>query len=209
MINFFKALPAAAAATLILASPAHASITFSFTELGGSVKMQTSGTLNTANLVQVAASGWGGVGVYSSPPAQSDILGDTSMGSVNTAFGFHKGTNLSAWFGNMFTSSNFNWTSLGTTQFATYYTLSGLYTPGIAISSADMVGSLWTPDVSWTSVGTFTSLGLTGGTYAITDANTNESMTIQIGQTVPEPSTLALIGFGLAGLAYSRKRKAK
>jgi hypothetical protein len=209
MINTIKASLAAAVAALIMATPAQASVLFSFTESGGNVSMQTSGTLNTANLVRVTQAGWGGVGIESNASPESDIMGDTSMGSVDTAFGFHAGTDLSAWIGSMFTNGNFNWISSGTTQFTTYYMVFGNRTPGIGISVADMVGSLWTPDVSWTNAGTLAGLGLTAGTYAVADINTGESITIQIGQTVPEPSILALFGLGLAGLAYSRKRKAQ
>ena len=188
---------------------AHAGIIFSFSQSGGNVVMQSSGVLNTASLVSVSPAGWGGVGVETNNPAESDIMGDTSMGGVDLAFGFQAGTDLSPWVGNMFTNSNFGWSSSGTTQFTTYYRSNSGRTPGIGISSGDLVGAVWTPDVSWTKIGTFATLGLTAGTYTITDAVTNEFISIQIGAAnrVPEPASIALMGLGLAGLAFARKRK--
>ncbi|WP_158222745.1 PEP-CTERM sorting domain-containing protein [Rhodopirellula sp. MGV] len=139
-------------------------------------------------------------------------MGDTTMGAVNTAFGFNAGTDLSPWVGDMFTTSNFNWSSTGTTQFATYYFSGGLRTPGIAIAADDLSGNIWTPDVSWSKSGTFASLGLTEGLYTITDAVTSESISIQIGNqvaTVPEPTTFAMFSIGacIAGFGGLRRRR--
>jgi hypothetical protein len=139
-------------------------------------------------------------------------MGDTISGLVNTAFGFNPGTDLTPWIGNMFTTSNFSWATTGTTQFTTYYFSGGLRTPGIGISAADLVGSLWTPDNVWTKAGTYATLGLTEGTYAITDAVTGESITIQIGgeAVIPEPSTIAIWSLlGLVGLGYGWRKKRK
>lgn len=190
---------------------AQADITFTFTESGGNVVMQSSGILNTANLVSASPGAWYNVGVETNGSPESDVMGDTTMGNINTAFGFNADTDLSPWIGNMFTSSNFDWTSSGTTQFTTYwYNPTGVgLIPGFGISSDDLVGALWTPDVSWSKSGTFASLGLTAGTYRITDAVTNEAITIQIGSSavVPEPDACAafLAGLGLLGLVARRK----
>lgn len=177
---------------------AQASIIFAFTESGGNVLMQSNGVLNIANLVSVTASGCGGTGVETNDSPDPDIMGDTSMGSLDAAFTFSAGTDTSAWVGDMFTNYNFGWASVGTTQFSTYYREDGVRTPGVALKAADMVGSLWTPDVYWTKAGTLASLGLTQGVYTITDAQTAESISIQIGDrvSVPEPASIAMLGMG-------------
>ena len=203
---------ACVAVLIATAGQVQAAVIFGFRQSGGNVLMQSSGTLNTANLVPVGASGWGGVGVETNSPPESDIMGDTTMGGINTAFRFNGGTDLTPWVGNMFTISNFGWSSSGTTQFTTYFLSNGFRTPGIGIGSEDLIGSLWTPNVSWSKPGTLASLGLTVGTYTITDATTSEFISIQIGDqvgAVPEPASLAIFGIGacVVGLARRRRRE--
>jgi hypothetical protein len=190
---------------------AQAGVTFTFTESGGNVLMQSSGSLNTALLVPGVVSGWGGTGIEDNAAPQSDIMGDTSAGGVDVAFGFNQGTDLSPWIGSMFTTADFNWTPVGTTQFTTYQFPGGFRTPGIGLSSADIVGGIWTPDVSWSSPGTIAGKGMTPGTYTITDAVTSEFITIQIGPggsvAGPEPGTVALVVLGAVGAVMTRRRK--
>jgi len=71
-----------------------------------------------------------------------------------------------------------------------------------------------TPTISWTigSVGQFSSafdvLGGTGSVYdmfLLTDAGSFSAFAEET--SVPEPGTLALLGIGLAGLSFARRRK--
>jgi len=198
---------------VLAANSAHASLLFAFSEASGQVTMQSSGTLNTANLLPAAVPLWGGTGIESSVFPDSDIMGDTSMGPLDLAFGFSEGTDFAPWTGTMFTQFGpfFGlWASVGTTQFATYRlrAIPRGRVPGIALASEDLVGALWSPDVSWRAPGTFVSLGLVEGTYTIRDARSAESITILIGQTsaVPLPSTPGLIVLSLLLLCSSSLR---
>ncbi len=210
-LGSLSALAVAAFPGVAFAQGGPTGVTFTFTESGGNVLMASSGSLNTSNLVTAALGGWGGTGIETNAPPESDIMGSTDAGDLTDAFGFNSGTDLSPWVGNLFVNSDFNWSRSGTTQFATYNRNNGQRTPGIGIGIEDLVGSVWTPNESWSQAGTFASLGLTPGSYMITDAVTGEFINIQVGSAaaVPEPGSLLLLALaGLPVVGLLRRRKA-
>src|SRR5262245_16720397 len=76
---------------------ARASIIFRFHEVGGAVVITSSGTLDTTKLVpSLLPVIWVGTGHNTSDTGEPDIMGGTSFGQPNTAFGFHPGTDTSA-----------------------------------------------------------------------------------------------------------------
>ncbi len=182
-------------------------VTFTFTESSGRVFMNASGTLDTSNLVTAPnRPTWGGVGIESGGGQNSNIMGDAIVSvprsTQDTWLQFSEGTDVSPWYGDMFTLSRYFWTSTGTTEFGTYHqTDNGVNYPGLIVSSADLNGTLWTPDNRWEISGTFESLGMTPGDYTITDAATNEFISIQI---VPEPGTA--IALSITGLLVILRR---
>jgi len=198
-----------------LCGSAHAGIVFKFLEDGGDVVMTSSGTIDTSKLVLMeSVYGWGGVGIEEN--GNHDIIGGTTVGAVNMSFRFHDGTNFTAWSSltGPWATSNFSATvDAGQKGFTTYVRDdANRQVPGLGIERQDLVGSLWSPDQEWTFSGaSFASLQMFAGTYTVTDAQTGEFITFQIGEPgnqLPEPGVLGLAGLALLGAGAARRRKA-
>ena len=167
--------------------------------------MTSSGSIDTTGLVPATFSGWDGTGVFAS---NTDLMGGTDVGGIDTTFAFNPGTDFSAWQGgNPFSADFFSFTPTGTKGFATYIG-SDPYFPGLAVLASQLNGSVWTPDQNWIATGqTLASIGLNPGTYTVTDAVSGESITYQIGQPVPEPLTMLGAGTAVAfGAAFKRQK---
>jgi hypothetical protein len=211
---------AATFAVLVITSmPSHANVIFTFSEVGADVIMTSSGILDTTKLIPVPFSDWGGTGIEDN--GNHDIMGGTEAGGIDTSFGFHAGTDFSQWASanGPWSTDNFSPTFTGTKDFTTYHFDNsipvpgfpfGVQVPGIGVYAADIVNGFWTPDQIWTfSNNTFASLNMFSGTYSVSDIQTNETITFQMIGTsaVPEPATLLLVGLGMTGLVFVRRRQ--
>ena len=206
---------AAAILAASLCSLANAGIVFTFSESGANVVMNSSGTIDTSKLVlQQSVFGWGGTGIEEN--GNHDIMGGTNVGGIDMSFGFNTGTDYSPWASanGPWAANNFSTTiDSGTKAFTTYVRgPSGAQVPGLGIERADLDGVLWSPDQNWTFLNaSFASLQMFAGTYTVTDAQTGEFITFQIGagNQLPEPDAAALVGLALLGAFAARRAKSK
>ena len=201
----------------LLTSQANAQVKFTWSEDASGVAMTASGSIDTAGFDSVACSGWSGFGHENGfNPSNSDIIGDVDLVPPDTCFGFSPGTDFSAWQGDAFTLNYFSYDSTSvTTTFYTYTRDSGTK-PGLAVLATDLSGSIWTPQGGWAVAGqTFATMGLTVGTYTVTDAGSGASISFVIGEAATSAATavpsLPLFGLltlgGLLGLFGLRKLK--
>ncbi|SFI74040.1 VPLPA-CTERM sorting domain-containing protein [Celeribacter neptunius] len=193
-------------------------IAFTFTEDLSGVTMTASGSIDVSGLVRNnRVNGWGGLGIQSYDA--TSILGNTTGGAVNATYQFHAGTDFSDFTGagRPYTQSHFSWSQSGdSSSFATYLWGRGHLVPGFSLHTSDLVGSVWSTDQSWFASGTsFASLGMTEGTYSITDSVSGENLSIVVARSlpavslpaVPLPASFPLLLGGLAAFGMLKRKK--
>lgn len=166
--------------------PSHAGIVFTITVVGPNVAMSSSGVIDTGGpVLPDFVYGWGGAGIEEN--GNHDIMGGTTVGDVDTSFGFNTGSDLSQWASanGPWASSNFTTiVNSGVKGFTTFVWSNGIQVPGLGVARQDLAGSLWSPDQNWTFPNaSFASLNMFPGTYAVTDAVSGDSITFVIGAT--------------------------
>lgn len=198
---------AALAISLGTTTYCNADVIFTFADDGGNVTMTSSGSIDTSNLLFGPHGGWGGTTAYTHASGYS-LIGSTagSIGFTNQAYTFHAGTDFTPWLGATFSSTETSFVDSGTTPFSTYGHTGVV--PGLMINTSDLVGTIWTPDNSWTRPGTLADLGWNLGTFTVSDAVNGESITFQVGTAaVPEPATLVFLSLGLVAVGVLRSRR--
>lgn len=201
---------------LVASVNANAALLFDFQQVGGDVVMTTSGQLDTSLLVpDQTYYGWGSIGLEDN--GHTDIMGNTTNGSIDSSYAFHDGTDYSAWASatGPWTHDSFSsfWAAdTGSEPFTTYVRDSNFnQVPGFGLNSNDLVNGIWSSDQIWTASGSsFASLGMLAGIYTVKDAVTGESITYQIGDVsnVPLPPAVLLFAPALLGfLGLRRKSK--
>lgn len=162
-------------------------VTTNFFQSGGDVVATTNGSIDLAGMSLVITSS---IGVARVAPSIGFFFFDLGgydayqVAIADTQFGG----------GGLSTANSSSGSHTGFWAMADLLYVDPGYLSGQAIASS----------ATW-SGGTFASLGMTAGTYVY--AIGENTWTVNIGGTVPEPASLGLVGLALAGLAASRKRK--
>ena len=193
-MNFVRLAACGMFASAVFASSvANAAVVVDFTQVGSDVVASANGTLDLTGLTSL-----GNFGLAESVRGNFAYIG---LGSAGTVAGY-SGLAGPASFGtgSSFISSNaFSGTSFainGSAFGPPYVFVPVGYVSGSAISgTATFLGQ------------TFASLGLTAGRYGYTSRA--DSVTVNIGGAVPEPSTWAMMLLGIGGIGMVMRRSRK
>ena len=189
------ALSCLAAFCLLSAAPgrAHASFTFTLTQVGGNVVVDGSGTINTNALTIFNG------GTYKAflGPDQAGLYGGPT---TVTNFALYYGASGTANFG----SGGTTFASVGSGSFVgvdqgAYIIVPQGYVSGASLSDTD----------TYTGA-TLASLGFTPGTYTYTWGTGSDADSLTVVGVAPEPSTWAMLGLGAlgSGAVTLRRRRA-
>ena len=182
---------------------AHAALVMNVREIGGNVEVSTlpGGTINLDGL-SLDASGIVTPGIHPGPGINSLVAGS------GTAADLYESASVPVFgSGSGFTSPNISSGPL--------IGISGTGpSGGLTVPAGYTSGSLLAPAANTYIGQTFSSLGITPGSYIITwgSGPTADQITLNIGgvAVIPEPSTyIGVAGFGLIGVFLWRRRRAR
>lgn len=178
---------------------AHASVVVDVLQVGSNVVASGGGSINLTDLTYVGSARSAGLVWAGRPlPFTSAIdVGSTNLVDVS----FYSGPTGPSSFGS---GSRFLADSGNGDMFAI------IANAGVYVVDTYVSGSALLASSQWDN-STLVSLGLTNGSYVWTwgSGENADSFTLNIGNisTVPEPTSVALLGLGIAGLLLVRKGK--